>query len=260
MKAEIKTGDVLTVLPTLPDESADLVFADPPFNVGKRYGTGSQTDKRTDYVEWCEAWIAECFRLLKPTGSIYLMTITRHLETLFPLMARHGVFINQIVWRRTSGACGKRQFWNIYQPILLYGKTKDFKFHTYAQRRDVAKMNLRWGQYSTQPQGQMLDCWDDIPFVFAGGVAHKEAILKPGTNSKAHPCQMPVALAARAIQFSTDEGDTVLDPFTGSGAVAVAAQRLNRNFVGVEINPEYAAMSQQRISNDAPLFNEGMTA
>lgn len=252
--AELILGDCLDVLPKIESASVDLIFADPPFNVGIRYGENN--DKRDDYAEWCAAWIAECFRVLKDTGTFYLMTITRHLENLYPVMKAHGVFINQVNWRNVAGANGKRCFWNEYQPILVYGKTSDYKFNPYAQTRRIEKANLRWGGYTTEPKGQLLDYWDDIPFVYAGSIAHPEALLKSGTNSKAHPAQMPVGLVARAILFSTDEGDTVLDPFNGSGTSGEACYKLNRRYIGIEKEREYYDLTLERWRRLAlqPLF------
>lgn len=228
------------------DESMDMIFADPPFNVGKKYGL--ENDRRTNYYEWCEEWIDTCFKKLKNTGTFYLMTLTRHLEKVFPMLGSRGIFINQVCWRNVSANHSKRGFWNSYQPILVYGKTKDFIFNTYAQTRKIERKNLRWGGYSTRPRGQLLDYWDDIPFVYAGSIKHKEAILIPGTNKKVHPCQMPERLAIRAILFSTNKGDTVLDPFSGIGTVAVACIKTDRKFIGYEIVPEYVEMSKKRLA------------
>lgn len=246
--SSLRQGDVLEVLQTLESESVDMVFADPPFNVGIKYAGKASNDDRADYPEWCAAWISECFRVLKPTGTFYLMTITRHLEHLYPSMKAHGVFINQVNWRNVASTNSKRCFWNEYQPILVYGKTAEYKFNTYAQTRKIAKGNMRWGGYSTEPKGQLLDYWDDIPFVYAGSIAHSEAILRPGTNEKAHPAQMPVNLPARAILFSTDEGDLVMDPFSGSGTTWEAAEKLGRRFIGIEREAEYVSMANQRLA------------
>ena len=87
-------GDCVEIMGILPSESVDMIFADPPFNIGKRYGGKSGTDKRPDYYEWCASWIAEGFRLLKPTGTFYLMTIARHVFRMGCEMEKHGVFIN----------------------------------------------------------------------------------------------------------------------------------------------------------------------
>jgi site-specific DNA-methyltransferase (adenine-specific) len=239
-------GDCLDILPTLEDNSVDVVFADPPFNINKKYGDNGN-DNRKDYYEWCGVWIYECFRVLKDTGTFYLMTIDRHLEKKFPMMGQHGVFINLIKWRNVSASHSKRNFWNSTQPILMYGKTKDYKFNTYAERRHIKLENRRWGGYSTKPQGQLLDYWDDIPFIYAGSAAHSEAIIKPRTNEKAHPTQMPIGLAIRAITFSSDEDDIVLDCFFGSGTTGVACVQTGRNFIGIEIEPKYYDIAEKRI-------------
>ena len=246
-------GDALKILPKVPDESVDLVFADPPFNVGKDYG--GFKDRRKDYYQWCEIWIEECFRILKPTGSFYLMTLTRHLEKLFPMLGTRGHFINLICWRNVSASHSKRVFWNSYQPIMLYGKTEDYIFNTYAETRKILDKNLRWGGYSTEPKGQLLDYWDDIPFVYAGSIAHKEAILKKGTNRKLHACQMPLRLARRALLFSTNKKALVVDPFMGSGTVLVACKELDRKYLGIDLSSDYCKMSEKRIVNTDPLFH-----
>lgn len=122
-------GDSLEIMRTLPSESVDMIFADPPFNIGKKYGGKSITDKRSDYYEWCAAWIAEGFRLLKPTGTFYLMTIPRHVFRMGCEMEKHGVFINKIEWRNVSAFHNKRGFWSSTQPIVVFGKTDKFKFN-----------------------------------------------------------------------------------------------------------------------------------
>ncbi len=159
-------------------------------------------------------------------------------------MEKHGVFINKVEWRNVSAFHGKRGFWSSTQPIAVFGKTDKYKFNTYAQRRKIEW--LRWGGYSTKAQGQLLDYWDDIAFVYAGSVAHPEAILRPGTNQKVHPTQMPVNLAARCILFSTDTGDSVLDPFSGSGTTGAACIKLGRHFVGIERESEYVKLALDR--------------
>lgn len=247
-------GDATEVLPTLGHRVFDLVFADPPFNVSKKYGA-KRGDNRADYEDWCGRWVGQCFDRLKESGSFYLMTISRHLEFLFPMMSRGGVFINQIIWRHTSGACNARQFWPIYQPILLYGKSPQYKFHLYAERRPISSLNLRWGAYTTEPQGRVQDYWDDIPFVYAGGVAHREAILQQGENAKVNPCQMPLALAHRAMVFSTDGCDTVLDPFMGTGTTLLAAKTAGRYAVGIEIEEHQCELAAKRLMGALP-FNE----
>lgn len=248
----IYNEDCLEGMKRLSDRSIDLIFADPPFNVGKKYGS---SDRRNDYYEWCEKWIDLGFKKLKDIGTFYLMTLTRHLEKLFPMLGSRGIFINQVCWRNVSANHSKRGFWNSYQPILMYGKTKDYIFNTYAQTRKIERKNLRWGGYSTKPRGQLLDFWDDIPFVYAGSIHHKEAIIEPGTNRKVHPCQMPQALAVRAILFSTDENNIVLAPFAGTGTTLVMARYYNRRYIGFDTSKKYCKIAEQRLEAERTLWD-----
>jgi DNA modification methylase len=246
MSEILHEGDCVEVMKSLQAETIDMIFADPPFNIGKRYGGKSSNDNRLDYYDWCAEWIAQGFRLLKPTGTFYLMTIARHIFRMGYEMEKHGIFVNKVEWRNVSASHLKKQFWPATQSIAVFGKTEAYKFNTYAQTRKISKNNLRWGRYSTEPKGQFLDYWDDIPFVYAGSVVHPEAIMKKGTNEKAHPAQMPVNLPGRAILFSTDEGDMVLDPFNGSGTTGAACIKLSRSYIGIERESQYCQMSRER--------------
>jgi len=246
--------DCLEALHNIQDETVDMIFADPPFNVGIKYkGYKDDTD---NYRQWCAEWIAECFRILKPTGTFYLMTIDRHLEWKMPIMATHGKFINLVKWKNVSANHDKRRFWNSTQPVMVYGKTENYKFNTYAQIRTKNEMIMSWNKKRADgAKFQLLDYWDDIPLVYAGSIKHKEAILGNGTCRKAHPCQMPEMLPGRAIMFSTDEGDIVFDPFTGSGTTAISCQKLGRQFIGSELSPEYFELAKERIGKkDYELF------
>jgi DNA modification methylase len=240
-------SDCLTMLQNIESETVDMIFADPPFNVGIKYK--GYKDDAENYRQWCEDWITECFRVLKPTGTFYLMTIDRHLEWKMPIMAKHGHFINLVKWKNVSANHDKRRFWNATQPIMVYGKTAEYKFNTYAQTRTADEMIMSWNKKrADNAKFQLLDYWDDIPLVYAGSIKHKEAIIEPGTCKKAHPCQMPEMLPGRAILFSTDENDIVLDPFSGSATTGIACKKLNRQFIGSELSAEYFELSKNRVA------------
>lgn len=246
MELSITHADCITFLKGLPSESVDMIFADPPFNKNIRYK--GYSDKRLDYKEWCAEWIAEGFRVLKPTGSFYCMTIDQYLEWKLPIMAKYGVWINIIKWKNLATFSNKRSFWYTTQPIMLYGKTPDYKFNPYAQIRSESEVSISWNDKRKEStKYQMLDYWDDIPFVYAGSVIHKEAILEPGTRRKAHSCQMPEMLAARPILFSTYEGDTVVDLFVGSGTTPAACYKLKRNFKGCDSSIHAYNLAVKRI-------------
>lgn len=239
-------GDCIDIMGSLPAESVDMIFADPPFNLGKKYGGDTKGDTLSPekYYKWCEEWIEEGFRLLKNTGSFYLMTVDDHLPELFPMMKKRGVFVNLIKWKNVTNTYNRKSFRKSIQPILFYGKTEGYKFNHKAQTRRV---KLPWEANKTiNESGQLLDLWEDIPFVYAGAISHPEAILEPGTNSKAHLAQMPAGLSDRAILFSTDEGDTVLDPFNGSGTTGDSCIKLRRNFIGIERVEKYIRLARDR--------------
>lgn len=240
-------GDCLEILKKMPASSVDLVFADPPFNVGKAY-----QDKRGNYYQWCDEWIGLCFRALKPTGSFYLMTINKHLGHMMQSMDIRGVFIDQIIWDTSSPLGGDRRFALNYQPILIYGKTDNYIFNPKAQmlKRTIvvtrkvakAKPHLVEGY-----MGRMGNIWSDIGFINGGCMARKEAVLADDSKKKAHPCQMPIALAERAILFSTNECEVVLDPFMGSGSTALAAIRTDRRYIGIELEQRFVDIANERI-------------
>ena len=234
-------GDALEILPTL--QGFNFAFADPPFNVGINYG--KDKDRRPDYYEWCRQWVDLTYKALNDAGTFYLMTITRHLGKLYPMMEQ-GVFINQVDWQNVASVANKRQYWPSYQPILVYGKTDQYHFNTYAQRK-IDPTKKRWGGYTTEQKGQMRDYWDDIPFVYAGSIKHKEAILRPGTKKKAHPAQMPEGLAHRMLAFSCPPDGTALDVFMGSGTLLRVAKDMGIRAVGIELSEEYCEIAAKRM-------------
>ena len=240
---EIYNEDCLTTLGRLDDESIDVVFADPPFNIGKKYN--GYLDKRDDYFEWQHKWIEECFRVLKKTGTFYLMTLDKNLPKTLHSMSQFGELLNLVKWYNVSANHNKKGFWRSTQPIAVYVKSDDYVFNTYAETRVGFKS---WDpKRHGRMKGQLLDLWDDIPYVYAGSIIHKEAILKPGTRAKACLAQMPEKLPGRAIMFSSNEGDIIYDPFMGSGTTAIAAIKLGRQFLGSEISPEDYEVSKKRI-------------
>jgi DNA modification methylase len=173
-----------------------------------------------------------------------MMNIADNLFQLHSICDKYGIFLSLIIWKNTASGSYKDRYWRFYQPILFFAKSDNHIFNTYADTQKKA----RW---SPRPQrGQIGDIWTDIPFVYSGSIHHKEAIIDKKTNKKIHPTQMPEKLIERIIKFSSNEGDTVLDPFLGSGTTLVACQKLNRNGIGFEINPEYEAIIRDRLKLD----------
>jgi site-specific DNA-methyltransferase (adenine-specific) len=244
-EVKLYLGDCLEIMPTLAADSVDLVFADPPFNLGKIYGDSvNDSMDLNDYYDWCDKWIDLCFGLLKPGGAFYLMTVQNHVGRMMNSMEKCGSLMNQIIWLNSSLPV-KNRFCIGYQPILYYVKRGgDFTFN-YGYEKRESKAALPWGRKNKG--NSIKDIWDDIPFVSGGCMAAKEAWLLSGTKKKAHPAQMPIKLSTRMIGYSSNLRDTILDPFMGSGTTSVACVQTGRNFIGIEIEPKYYEIAKKRI-------------
>ena len=252
----IVCGDCLEVMRGMPDRCVDLAFLDPPFNKKKRYG--EYRDNRPDYWEWVARWFGEVVRVLRPDATVYFMHITEGLHQVLGLMYSHNLTLQNVIpWKNAASVHTKRKFIRSYQPIV-FATRGDYYFDTYFETNPRAIKS--WSKERRKRQrGQLLDIWDDIPRVYAGSVIHKEAILEPGTNRKAHPCQAPEGLLRRIIGFSCPPAGLVLDPFLGSGTTAVVAKKLGRSYIGIELNPGYVDMANKRLAKidgiQLPLFS-----
>jgi len=231
---EILCGDAIEELKKIPDDSVDMTFADPPFNLNKKYG--SYKDKRVaeDYIKWCEQWLTEMVRVTKPTGSIFVHNIPKWLIYFANHLNKIAIFKHWIAWDSMSIPLGKTLL-PAHYGILLYTKIpKGFKFHElrspHKKCRTCGQMIKDYGGKKSQinPYGTLLsDVWADI---------HR---IRHSARRDEHPCQLPEPLLERLILMSTDEGDIVLDPFIGAGTTALAAKRLGRNYIGIDIDPKY---------------------
>ena len=186
----------------------------------------------------------EIKRVLKYGSSIYLKHSSRQICNVLPLMNKHFIYKNLIIWISNSQAHPKENYDSYYEVIYLYSKGKTETFNKRAEFR--AKPPNYWSGEGKEFIGLLTNCWYDIKKVLAGCLKKTEGGSK--NNLKLHPCSMPEALARRAIKVSSREGDIVLDPFMGSGTTAVACKMLNRKFIGFEIDPEYYKMARWRLA------------
>lgn len=196
---DLRLGDCLEVMRTLPGSSADVVVTDPPYNVGLEYSDG---DKREDYREWCAAWLSECQRIAQ------FVVVT---PGMVNIAMWYGIEKPRWVaaWLK-SNQCSPSPLggFNAWEPLLMYG--------TPTRRIGHDAWNI--------PIGQQKDVGN-------------------------HPCPKYLPFWQKMISDTTREGDTILDPFMGSGTTGVACVKLNRNFIGVEIEPRYFAIAQKRIAD-----------
>lgn len=235
--SSIVIGDCLSVLPSLERESVDLVIADPPYNIGIDYGSGAKADRRGDYDTWCGRWINWCYRALKPTGSLWIISGQEHGAEIDIAIQRAGMTMrNRITWHETFGVYCHRKFGRTSRPIFY--AVKDPKRFTF-NREAVTVPSARQTKYNDRrasPDGKIMgDVWQ-ISRVC--GTFHERV--------KGVPTQLPSELVSRIIGVSSNHGDLVLDPFAGSGTTLAVAKHMGRRSAGIEINPEYAGIAEMR--------------
>ena len=226
----IVQGDNLEVMRGMPSESVDLIYADPPFNSNADYGEFDDRWAGDDYLAFMEERLLEMHRLLKPTGSLYLHcdpTMSHYLKVLMDTTFGRKNFRNEIIWCYGLGGSSKRFFSRKHDVLLFY--VMGLKYYFDKPRVPATSMRMKG-----QMKG-MTDVWD-IP-----------TINNMAKERVGYPTQKPLALLERIIKASSNEGDTVLDPFCGSGTTLVAAERLGRKGVGIDANPQAVAITRDRL-------------
>jgi DNA modification methylase len=285
---QILQGDSIATLNALPEGWVDLVFADPPFNIGYLYhGYDDQKDV-DEYLDFSERWMRAIYRALKPTGSFYL-AIGDEFAADLAVIARRKIGFhmrNWIIWHYTFGQQTKKMFAKSHTHILYFSKEKpeagmgNLTFNADAVRVKSARQTT-YGDGRANPKGKLPDdTWflrpQEINFAEAGYAKFVEKnphipvdqflpvdFFDPtsdtwyvsrvcGTFKERegwHGCQMPIAVLDRIVKASSNPGDIVLDPFNGSGTTAVAAALLGRRYVGIDQSAEYVRFAQSRLQH-----------
>ncbi|CAG0940918.1 Modification methylase BamHI [Anaerolineae bacterium] len=237
-------GDCLELLRSIPNESVDMAFADPPFNLDKKYNSYKDRKGLDDYLEWCRHWLAEMVRVTKPTGSIFVHNIPKWLTYYSAFLNEIADFKHWIAWDAMSTPLGKSLMPTHYG-ILYYAKDKKLtRFyelrhpHKRCRKCNVLLKDYGGKKAGLHPFGPLVsDVWTDL---------HR---IKHAKNRDEHPCQLPETVLERLVLMSTDEGDTVLDPFAGTGTTLIAAKKLGRNYIGVELDEKYVAIAREKLKN-----------
>ena len=237
-------GDCLELLSAVPDESVDVTFADPPFNLKKRYSSYRDNLELSRYVEWCNKWLQELVRVTKPTGSIFIHNIPKWLTYFSAELNKIADFKHWIAWDAMSTPLGKTLLPTHYG-ILYYAKDAhklkfyDIRYpHHRCRKCEILRKDYGGKKNKLHPFGPIVsDVWSDL---------HR---IKHNKRRDKHPCQLPIHLLERIILMSTDEGDVVLDPFMGTGTTAVAAKRLGRNYIGIELDENYIQIANGNLSD-----------
>jgi len=233
-------GDCIEVLGKIHEPFADLVFADPPFNIGYAYDKYRDKVKKNNYIAWTRDWMAACKKVLKPHGSFYVAIgddYAAHVRIIgddLGLTCR-----NWIVWYYTFGQQTKDKFARAHTHIFYFVQDKkNFTFNDFAVRVPSDRQ-LIYDDRRADPRGKMPDdVWGEFSRV-CGTFRERQGW---------HPCQMPENLLKRIISVSSNRGDCVLDPFSGSGTTAAAASQLGRDYVGLDISETYVEMARRRLT------------
>lgn len=231
---QVIQGNCIDELKSINDCSIDLVVADPPYNVGKDYGNGSDKQQFEDYISFTKQWLRECHRVLKIDGTIYVFVGFRFISYLYQIL-EHELnmnFVNWISWHYTQGIGKTKGFSPRHDDILMFSKSEKYVFNL----DDIRIPQKFYRRINNMRGANPGDVWE---------VSHVHYCQK---NRQQHPTQKPEALIERMVLASSNENDTVLDPFSGSGTTLRVCQQLNRNAIGIELNGEYVEQTKERLN------------
>ena len=231
----IVLGDCTKELKKIESNTVDLIIADPQYNVGKDYGNKSDKQDFDEYIAFTKEWLTECHRILKKNGTIYIFIGFRYISYLYQILEKDLKmnFVNWISWHYTQGIGKTKGFSPRHDDILMFSKSASYKFNL-----DEIRVPQKFYRKVNNMRGANPgDVWE---------VSHIHYCQK---NRQEHPTQKPEALVERMVLASSSEGDMVVDPFSGSGTTLRVCQQLNRNAVGIEINPEYVEQTKERLNS-----------
>lgn len=250
-------GDVMEVLEKyIEDESIDLIFADPPYNIGKNFnGFKDKWKTDNDYLSWCYKWIDLCIKKLKPTGSFYVMTSTQFMPYFDIYIRKKMSIISRIIWHYdSSGVQAKKSFGSLYEPLLFCVKNQNNYTFNYKQILVEAK---------TGAKRKLIDYRKNPPTIYSsqkvpGNVWEFSRVRYLMDEYENHPTQKPIVLLERIIKVSSNEGDTILDPFSGTFTTSFVAKKLLRKSIGIENQEEYIKIGLRRVQTEKEYKNENI--
>jgi site-specific DNA-methyltransferase (adenine-specific) len=244
---KIILGDIFEAYKLIPGKSVDLLFLDPPYNLSKQFHN-NKFNKTTEenYIKWFESWFVLLLSTLKETATVYICCDWQTSVSIYQAIKEKLVIRNRITWEREKGRGAKINFKNSHEDIWFATKSDKYVFNLDAiklKRKVLApyKENGVPKDWKESDEGNFRlthpgNLWTDISIPFWS--------MPENTD---HPTQKPEKLLAKLILASSNEGDVVLDPFTGSGTTAVVAKKLNRKFYAIEMSEEYICLANKRL-------------
>ena len=238
-------GDALSVLATLQDESVNLIFVDPPYNIGKRFEDFiDKWPSDIAYIEWCQEWLNLCVQKLSSTGTMYIMASTQSMPYIDTYIRKQLTVLSRIIWHYdSSGVQAKKYYGSLYEPILHC--VKDPENYTFnadqilVEAKTGAKRKLI--DYRKSPPQQYNST--KVP----GNVWNIPRVRYRMSEYEEHPTQKPEVLLERIIKASSNLGDLVLDPFAGTFTTSAVAKKLGRLSIGIDAQEEYIKIGLRRV-------------
>lgn len=255
---KIHNGDCIEQMRTLPDGAIDLVFADPPFNIGFKYDQYQDRLEDDKYLAWSHDWISEVYRTLKSNGTFWLAIGDEYAAELKVAAQKIGFHCRSwVIWYYTFGVHCEKKFTRSHAHMFHFVKDKtDFVFnHTDKDLRVPSARQLVYNDSRANPKGRMPDdTWILRPQDLVDGFNPDEDTWYfprvAGTFKERegfHGCQMPEQLLGRIIRSCSNPGDIVVDPFSGSATTLAVAKKMGRQFFGFELSKDYVALGTKRL-------------
>ncbi len=248
---KIFNQDALAGMRNLPDESIDLVVADPPYNLGKDYGNDSDKQESQEFLSWTQTWLNLAISKLKPNGSLYIFATWRYSPEIFVFLKSKMIMLNEIIWDRKVPSMGgsTRRYSSVHDTIGFFAKSKEHYFDLDAIRipydEETKKARSRsifvgkkWLEVGYNPK----DLWS------------VSRLHRIHAEREDHPTQKPLEIIERMVKASCPETGVVLDPFAGTGTTAVAALLNKRRYITYELNPDYYEMILRRLERHSNFF------
>jgi site-specific DNA-methyltransferase (adenine-specific) len=248
------TGDCLEWLPSLATASVDLIIADPPYNLKK--AKWDSFESHDSYLDWCMQWIAEAARVLKPTGSMYVMGFSEIIADLKRPTCDYFKSCRWLIWHYKNKANLGQDWGRSHESILLLRQAETRNINLDSIRIPYGNHTLKYpnhpqassSQYNHKTSQTVQLNWQPNP----QGAKPKDVIELPTTcngmrEKTPHPTQKPEALIRKFVLASSARGELILDPFSGSGTTLVVAEQLGRRWLGCEMNSTYNQWAIERL-------------
>ena len=264
-------GDNLEIMRKMDSETIDLIYLDPPFFSNRNYEViwGDKGEVRSfedrwsggidHYIAWLKERVAEMHRLLKPTGSIYLHC-DWHADAYIRVYILDKIFgannfRNEIIWHYRTGNLSKHQFQKKHDNILIYSKSDNFTYNPIEIKEYYSQIYGPETKIAFKGRNHGTDKYGDFRISFVDDVWDISAVFTLSKEHIGYPTQKPVKLLERIILASSNEGDIVFDPFVGGGTTIVVADKLNRNWIGIDQSVQAVKVSEMRLNNQQNLFS-----